>query len=680
MRVPRFLKALQARGAGAREAALALATGALAAYSQPGIGFAPLMPIALIALAFWAARAKSWFAAARVGLAFGIGIFSVITISAREWALIVPLALTLIGTGLYAVPQALLARAISRSRFDAAAFLVVVAGWKLSMDVGEWLGFPTYGEGLAAIAGAPFLLAGARLLGAGVVCGIVVAGTLGCGVRLAQRLPNQRARLLWALAPLATALLSVLALSALAHLAASKASRELTVGIPQMNVPSEYFPQRLQHPELSDAFEDIFGAQLRQLADVDLLALTETYDGSYPLLVPRVRQRFQTYARTQQQAVLLTSYLTAEDGGIYNAVGSIDATGKLVGIHRKVNLAPFGEVEYEPGSRFQPQTVLPGVRVGILICQESLLTEGPHSLAVNGANLLVSPTSDVSFHSGLLGFEHLALARIRAIETGRSLVWASAGGPSGAVDRWGNFVRAGPFRGPAAVRVSVELHDDTTLYLRSRWVWRALAVIALLALSFKRRRTAITAITPPPRVGTLRGYVELTLACALGCGLSIGSAAAVELVNGSPARAVRSALELARHPQVYLGVGSLSRFQTDLDHSASGALSYYLDFYGQRTLPSSVQFSTGQPTLEELAKELNLRQGFPTRLENLSFENVPRFAVIVRSKTGEFCVMSSDRARRLWLFRPTQAAVSQLSAAEAGALFEPRAIVPQALP
>ncbi|HEY0469464.1 MAG TPA: nitrilase-related carbon-nitrogen hydrolase [Polyangiaceae bacterium] len=672
---------MQRRGRPAHEAALALAAGALAAYGHPGIGLGPIMPIALIALAFWAARARSFFAAARIGIAFGLGIFWVITISAREWALVVPIALTLIGTGLYALPQALLAHAISRRSFGPAAFFATAAAWKLCMDVGDYLGFPTKGEGLAAIAGAPLLMAGARLLGSSLVCGIMVSGTIGCGVRLAQSAPLRLASLRRAWPPLAGALGLLLFASGIAHLSAPKADRILQVGIPQMNVPSAYFAQRMQHPELSDAFDDMLAQQLQVLAEVDLLALTETYDGSYSLLVPKVRRRFQNYARQRQQAVLLSSYLATQDGGIYNAVGSIDASGQLVAVHRKVNLAPFGEVEYEHGSAFHPAPILPGVRVGILICQESLLTDGPHTLARSGANLLISPTSDISFHSGLLSFEHLALARMRAIETGRSLVWASAGGPSGASDRWGNFLAAGPLRAPAAVQVSVELHDEITPYLRSIWLWRALAVGALLAFAWSRQaRTKIAPAQEPAALGTLRGCLELALAFALAWGLSVGSAGAVEIANGTPERAGRSANELIRHTEPYLGAGSLARFQTDLGHSASGALAYYLDFYGQRTVPSAVRFAAAEPTLQDIAKELRSGQGFPTRIQGLSFESAPRVAAIVRSKAGEFCVVSSDRARRFWLFRPTEAAIHQLSAAEAAELLEPTVILPEVLP
>jgi len=447
-----------------------------------------------------------------------------------------------------------------------------------------------------------------------------------------------------------------------------------------MNVHGAYFEQRLSLPELSDAFEDAFAEHLRDLADVDLLALTEAYDGSYPLQVPKVRQRFQNYARTRKQAVLLTSYLVSTQGGVYNAAGSIDPNGVLVSVHRKVNLAPFGEVEFQAGPSFEPANIAPGVRAGILICQEALLTQGPFALARRGANLLISPTSDGSFHSGLLSFEHLALARMRAIETGRSLVWASSAGASGVVNRWGEFVAGGPFRAPATVRVHADLHEELTPYLRSTWLWPTLALAILFAF-FLRPGQPLPRTSPgPPIVGSLRGIGAVVLALTLTWALAIGSAGAVEVANGTPERAERSARELLHRAVPYLGHNSLARFRTDFEHSASGALAYYLEYYGQRTLPSVVTQHPVRPTLHDLANELRNVQQFPTREQKYDFSNPPRAPALLRAKTGEFCVATTSRERRLWLFTPTHAAVKEMTIVDAAALLEPYALVPESDP
>lgn len=671
---------LRQRGRGARDVALAACTGALAAYSQPGIGLSPLMPLALIALAFWAARARSLFCAARIGLSWGIGCFAVITIASREWALIVPVSLTLLGACLYGLPYALWTRAIARHHNGIVAFVATAAYWSLVVELRDALGFPASIEIAAALGGARWLLGGARLFGSSVCCGLAIAGTLGCGVRLAQRAPHDWASVERSLRPLLAALGILLTSCALAHALAPSATRTISVGVPQVSVVSSYLSRRLEYPELDDVFEDLFAQQVQSLAGVDLLALPETFDGAYPLQAPRVRQRFQNLARVQHQAVLLTSYLASPDSGIYNAVGAINAKGELVGVHRKVNLAPFGEVEYEHATTFRPEPVLPGVRVGMLICQEAPLLEGPQALVRAGANLLVSHTSDISFHSGVLVFDHLAMARIRAIEAGRDMVWASAGGPSGAIDRWAVFGSAGPLRAPAAVRMTVALYDDLTPYTRTVWFWRGLAAVALLVscarMLASQRGAASSLAAAAPTVATRRGAAELLLALTFVWAASVGSAGAVELASGSPKRAKQSIQELLHYTPYYLGAPSLLRFHSDTVHSAAAAAAYFLDFYGQRTLPSAVQLTTSLPTLQDLQRTLERDHGFPTRAEHLDFEAPPRVAAIVKAKSGEFCVMRSDRAHRVWLFSPLRTDVRQLSTAEAEALIEPIGLVP----
>lgn len=671
-----WFRALKQRGRPAHEGAIAACLGAIAAYSQPGIGLAPLMPVGLIALAFLAAQARSFLGAAWIGFAFGVAISGVVTIGSLDWAPIVPIALTLIGTFLYSVPQAMLARAAGRHSFGIGAFAATAAAWSLILKADDLLGFPTKGEGLSAMASAPLLMASARLWGSNMVCGILVAGSLGCGVRLAQSSGRTWREISSALEPILAALSLLLVGSGIAHLTAAPKSATLTVGIPQMNVPSAYFTHRQYVPELEDAFEDVFSRQLERLQGVDLLALTETFDGSFPLLVPRLRQRFQSYARLQQQAVLLSSYLPSENGGLYNAVGGIDAQGRLVGVHRKVNLAPFGEVEFEHGNTFRPLPLLSGARVGVLICQESVLTEGPYALAKNGANLLVGPTSDVTFGSGLLTFEHLALARMRAIETGRALIWASAAGPSGAVDRWGEFTRAGPFREAAAVRVSADLHDDMTPFLRTVWLWPSVSALILIGLALRSKGPRQLMPAPGPPVGTVRGLAELALSLALAFVLSIGSGGAIELANGTPERARRSMWQLLHPGQQYLGTTSLERFRTDIAQSDRSALAYYLGHYGQRAAVAPRSRSTAPSSLHDLALELNQTWAFPTREQPLDFDSAPRIGALVRTKAGEFGVTTSNRFHEIWLFLPTNVEVRHLTPAEARALLESTCLVP----
>jgi apolipoprotein N-acyltransferase len=600
----------------------------------------------------------------------------VIMISSVDWGLVVPIALTLAGVALYGLPLALWCNWASRRMHGWALFIATAAAWSLCMDLGDLVGFPSKCESLSAVAFAPVLLGGCRLFGSNVACGIIVAGTLSCGARLARSGARDAHAAADALAPLGASLTLLLVASGVAHWSAGAPTASVIVGVPQLNVPSDYFKLRQAVPQQTDRLEALFSEQLGELGDVDLLALTETYDGTFPLQVPRLRARFQNYARLQHQAVLLTSYLVGKAGGGLNAVGGINANGELVGVHRKVNLAPFGEVELERGAGFHALRLLPNVKVGSLICQEALLSEGPRALTRDGANLLVTTTSDISFGSGILSFGHLAAARLRAIEVGRSMVWASNGGASGIISRWGEFQPTAPFRRPAAARMSAALFQDTSLFLRTSWLWPPLCACLVVFLGWRNRSRVERGQAEERRTSSVRGVLEFAVSLALAAVAAIASPAMVEVMRGEPALAQRAILELFGRAAPELGPASLARFHTDDEHSAQGALAFYLDFYGDRRLPSSFISLRANPTLLDLSRELSEGASFPTREIQLNFNALPRASALVRMKSGMFGVLTSNSLNVVGLFISTQNSQTELNYEQARSLLEPTALLP----
>jgi hypothetical protein len=302
------------RGRGLRVAAQAAIAGTLIAFGEPGVGCTPLLLLGLIALATLAARASSARAAAGIGAISGLSAAGAVTIAGANWGIPVAVALTCLGVALYAVPQALLAYWVSRHFSGLRAFVFVVATWSLCIGLGELIGFPMQGEALGAVASVPLLLSSARWFGIDILCGVMIAGSICCGIELA-RADELKTKLQRALLPLLASGTLLLVLGTAARLQAPGASASIAVGIPQMNVPSEYFKLRQAIPERRDAFEALFSEQVQALRDADLLVLSETYDGAFPLLVPSLRRGFESHARLQRQAVLITSYLVADDGG-----------------------------------------------------------------------------------------------------------------------------------------------------------------------------------------------------------------------------------------------------------------------------------------------------------------------------------------------------------------------------
>lgn len=191
-------------------------------------------------------------------------------------------------------------------------------------------------------------------------------------------------------------------------------------------------------------------------------------------------------------AALLTGANDAEDDGDgrrrpYN--GSFLVTGGgLADMYRKIRLVPFGE--RVPGQRFIPALgainmgqaeFAPGtsLRAGRLplsqgdtlrfawsICFEGNFAALARAMVRDGAELLVNQTNDAWFGTGRELDQHLAIARLRAVETGRWLVRACNNGYSAAVAPDGRVVQLLPKGREGALSMRVPLRRGSTFYLR----------------------------------------------------------------------------------------------------------------------------------------------------------------------------------------------------------------------
>ncbi len=201
----------------------------------------------------------------------------------------------------------------------------------------------------------------------------------------------------------------------------------------------------------------------------------------------------------------------------YNSAFLIQPTGSIGGIYRKIHLVPFGEyvplesilsfagplVEQVGG--FTPGTDLTvfHLREGTFttaICYEAVFPELSRQAVQRGSQLLTSITNDAWFGRSSAPWQHLAMARMRSVETGRYLARAANTGVSAIVDPYGRVVQATPLFTEAVAVGEVRFLDGTTLYVRIGDVvpWAGLVVaIGLWGLSARGRRWPVSASPPP---------------------------------------------------------------------------------------------------------------------------------------------------------------------------------------
>jgi len=100
---------------------------------------------------------------------------------------------------------------------------------------------------------------------------------------------------------------------------------------------------------------------------------------------------------------------------------------------------PAGVAFFTPGSDHAPLEAGAG-KLGVLICYEAIFPEIARQTVSVGAQLLVNITNDSWYGFSSAPYQHLAISRMRAIETGRWLVRAANTGVSAVIDPHGRVV------------------------------------------------------------------------------------------------------------------------------------------------------------------------------------------------------------------------------------------------
>ncbi len=201
---------------------------------------------------------------------------------------------------------------------------------------------------------------------------------------------------------------------------------------------------------------------------------------------------------------------------LYNSAFLIQPTGSIGGVYRKIHLVPFGEyvplesilsfagplVEQVGG--FTPGDTLTifNIREGAFstaICYEAVFPELSRDAVRRGSQLLTSITNDAWFGRSSAPWQHLAMARMRSVETGRYMARAANTGISAIVDPYGGIVRQTALFEEAVSVGEVRLLDGTTPYVMIGDVvpWAGLVVaLGLWATSARRRHRPASAAPP----------------------------------------------------------------------------------------------------------------------------------------------------------------------------------------
>jgi apolipoprotein N-acyltransferase len=202
---------------------------------------------------------------------------------------------------------------------------------------------------------------------------------------------------------------------------------------------------------------------------------------------------------------LLTGVPFMEQGGFgeepedryYNSALLLAPDGLDDQRYNKQHLVPFGEYiplrnylplpgplvegmgDFTSGSGQQP-LACQSVRIGVLICFESIFPELARQWVKNGADLLVNLTNDAWYGRSSAPWQHFSMAVFRAVETRRSLARAANTGISGFIDPLGRVSGATNLFEPAYAAAAVPICREMTFFVRYGHFFPVICLLGVL--------------------------------------------------------------------------------------------------------------------------------------------------------------------------------------------------------
>lgn len=464
------------------------------------LGFAPfgLFPLAVLALAvlftLWL-RAESAWAAARIGWAFGFGLFGVgigwIYIALHDYG-DMPSLLALPATALFAAFLALFPALVgyAQAKLQAPAWmrvtLVMPALWVLI----EWLrgliftGFPWLAFGYSQVSASP--LAGYAPLFGVYGVSLVVAVSAGLFSLLLMARWSRQGKIVLAL----LAMLWTFGVALHAVEWTQPQGEPIKVSLVQGNIPQEL---KFNEDKLVDTLETY--RRLVMQTDARLIVLPET---AVPLLRQEVPENYAVILRDhvrKNDGDIIIGAFERDHGQYYNSVFTLGSAESQS--YRKNHLVPFGEfIPLRPalgwiinevlnipmgdlarGGIAQPPLRVAGQKVAVNICYEDVFGE-EIIRTLPEATLLVNVSNDAWYGNSHAAMQHNQISQMRALETGRMMLRATNTGVTSIIGRSGRILQMLPQHEEGVLTGQVQGYAGSTPYVR----WGNALVMGLLGL------------------------------------------------------------------------------------------------------------------------------------------------------------------------------------------------------
>ena len=266
----------------------------------------------------------------------------------------------------------------------------------------------------------------------------------------------------------------------------------LKVSLMQGNIAQE---RKWDREQLIPTLENYLGMTVEHW-DSDLVIWPET---ALPAFLDQVEENFvkplEEAAREHDTRMLIgVPVYDLESERYYNAMLAIGKQGR--DLYFKRHLVPFGEflpmrwllaplhpyiavpmADFSPGEPTKPVVRLDDLQAGVSICYEDAFGNEVIE-ALPEAGFLVNASNDAWFGDSLAPYQHLEMARMRALETGRYLLRATNTGISAVIGPKGEVQGTIPFYERGVLTHEIHVMSGYPPYAR----WGNTPVVVVMVL------------------------------------------------------------------------------------------------------------------------------------------------------------------------------------------------------
>lgn len=265
-------------------------------------------------------------------------------------------------------------------------------------------------------------------------------------------------------------------------------------------------PQEMKwRPEQRQKTLDLYLSLSKEYQDSQLIIWPET---AIPVLHHQAQKfllQMANIARNQNSDYLVgIPFKDLDSNRFYNGITVIGSSNDT---YYKQHLVPFGEYlpfdkwlrpvldlmkipmsDFSPGARKKPVVHAANEIIGVSICYEDVFGEEVIS-ALPEATILVNISNDAWFGDSIAPHQHLQMARMRALETGRYMLRSTNTGVSAIINEKGIITASSPQFIPHITSDKIKTFEGLTPYARfGNWPVIVAAFLVLLIGFFRLRK------------------------------------------------------------------------------------------------------------------------------------------------------------------------------------------------